>query len=490
MKKTIIYILLSMNIFVVYAQDIPLKISYQGKLLENNQPVTDTKSMTFTIDSWSETQNVEIIDGLYSIVLGSINPIPLSLFENSSTIELQISVEGTNLSPSTEILSVAYAFISKKSYDTDKIAGNPVSGNPQDGNVLKWNGSQWIPSQDLIGDGIETINSGTGINVQNPSGPTSTISISDNGVGNAQLSNNSINSEKIQDGSISISDLNFTPIINPYNNLLTVQKLEIGNPVNNPGDGSIVVENDILIEEELEIFGGIEVGNPSSSAGNGEIVAKYDIISEEDIVAGEDLFVGMDANIDGDLEVLGEADFNTFSGFHESALLGSMINIKDEKTGPLGVSMGLLDNDLRIETHNNYNRVLIESDFSVTGSKNATVFTKNYGQRKTYCDESTEVFFFDRGQSKLINGVITIDLDPIFLETVTLNKNNKMLIQITPTSDCNGIFVSEKYNTNFTVKELMNGTSNATFDWEVAAKRKGYENIRLEKDNYILKEEN
>jgi hypothetical protein len=30
------------------------------------------------------------------------------------------------------------------------------------------------------------------------------------------------------------------------------------------------------------------------------------------------------------------------------------------------------------------------------------------------------------------------------------------------------------------VRELRGGTSNATFDWEVAAKRKGYEDVRLE----------
>ena len=57
-----------------------------------------------------------------------------------------------------------------------------------------------------------------------------------------------------------------------------------------------------------------------------------------------------------------------------------------------------------------------------------------------------------------------------------------MLVQITPTADCNGLFVAEKAGTSFTVKELRNGTSDATFDWEVAAKRRGYETVRLEQE--------
>ena len=53
-------------------------------------------------------------------------------------------------------------------------------------------------------------------------------------------------------------------------------------------------------------------------------------------------------------------------------------------------------------------------------------------------------------------------------------------IQITLTADCNGVFIAQKTSRSFTVKELMGGTSDATFDWEVAAKRKGYEDERLE----------
>ncbi len=114
------------------------------------------------------------------------------------------------------------------------------------------------------------------------------------------------------------------------------------------------------------------------------------------------------------------------------------------------------------------------------GPKTAVVSTDSYGRRKLYADESAEVYFFDRGQGQLVNGQVTIELDPVFLETVTIDDGHPMLVQVTLAADCNGVFVADQTATSFTVKELMGGTSNATFDWEVAAKRKGYEDERLE----------
>lgn len=120
-----------------------------------------------------------------------------------------------------------------------------------------------------------------------------------------------------------------------------------------------------------------------------------------------------------------------------------------------------------------------QGDFYAGGTKNAVVPTNGSGQRKLYADESSEVYFFDRGQGQLNRGEVTVKLDPLFLETVTINHDHPMLVQITPTADCYGIFIAGKTATSFTVKELMGGTSAATFDWEVAAKRKGYEDERL-----------
>jgi hypothetical protein len=125
----------------------------------------------------------------------------------------------------------------------------------------------------------------------------------------------------------------------------------------------------------------------------------------------------------------------------------------------------------------------------VAGTKSAVVATASHGECKLYADESAEVYFFDRGGGQLVNGVAVIALDPVWLETVTIDAGHPMRVQVTLTGDCNGVYVAEKTaagpstgsgQASFTVRELRGGVLNATFDWEVAAKRKGYEDVRLE----------
>jgi hypothetical protein len=129
---------------------------------------------------------------------------------------------------------------------------------------------------------------------------------------------------------------------------------------------------------------------------------------------------------------------------------------------------------------------LAGDDVLARGTKSAVVQTAGFGARRFYSDESTEVSLFDRGQGRLINGEAVITLDPIFLASVSISVGNPMLVQVTLTSDCNGVYVSETTGTGFTVKELRNGTSNATFNWEVACKRRSYENVRLEMVDIVI----
>ena len=144
------------------AQTVPHKISYQGKLYENENPVTGVKSITFTIGTWTETQFVQVTGGLYSVTLGDITPIPASVFSDSDGLTLEVTIDGSTLSPATEILTVPYAYRSEYSDNADNadnadnIAGNPVSGVPQNNYVLKWNGTSWEPQPDEQGSATGT----------------------------------------------------------------------------------------------------------------------------------------------------------------------------------------------------------------------------------------------------------------------------------------------------------------------------------------------
>jgi len=94
----LLWFVLLFNSISLLAQQIP----FQGKLLENGQPVTDSKTFNFSIQTlpinWSETHlSVPIVNGLYSVVLGSIIQLPDTLFEVQSSYELYISVDSTPL---------------------------------------------------------------------------------------------------------------------------------------------------------------------------------------------------------------------------------------------------------------------------------------------------------------------------------------------------------------------------------------------------------
>lgn len=79
------------------------KMSFQGTLYENGTPVTGTRTFTFSIDlgegeSWTETQaDVQVIEGLYAVTLGDVNPMPEDLFYNAVQRTLTVSIGNTVL---------------------------------------------------------------------------------------------------------------------------------------------------------------------------------------------------------------------------------------------------------------------------------------------------------------------------------------------------------------------------------------------------------
>lgn len=103
------------------AEGVPKQLWYQGRLLDSSgQPVQGTRMIGFEIfdaaangaSLWSDTlANVGVVDGLYAVALGSTaeHPFPPSLFDGSARY-LEISVEGTKLSPRQVIGSVPFAF--------------------------------------------------------------------------------------------------------------------------------------------------------------------------------------------------------------------------------------------------------------------------------------------------------------------------------------------------------------------------------------------
>jgi hypothetical protein len=116
------------------------------------------------------------------------------------------------------------------------------------------------------------------------------------------------------------------------------------------------------------------------------------------------------------------------------------------------------------------------------------------GPTLLYCQESPENWFEDFGEGQLINGRAHIELDPLFLETVTIDEANPMKVFVQPQDmGCKGL-AAMPGTTGFDVGELWGGTSNSVFTYRVVAKRKGFEAKRLdyckaaETDSYLYPE--
>jgi hypothetical protein len=122
----------------------------------------------------------------------------------------------------------------------------------------------------------------------------------------------------------------------------------------------------------------------------------------------------------------------------------------------------------------------VSRNLYVNGTKSSAVKVNNGEYRAFYSQESPENWFEDFGEGQLVNGKAHIDLDSLFLQTVTVNSLNPMKVFVQLEGDCNGVFVS-KGTSGFDVTELTGGVSNVVFSYRVVAKRKGYEEVRLAK---------
>jgi hypothetical protein len=99
-------------------------------------------------------------------------------------------------------------------------------------------------------------------------------------------------------------------------------------------------------------------------------------------------------------------------------------------------------------------------------------------QTAVYAMQSAENWLEDAGSGQLSNGSARIELDPAFARTV--NAGIDYHVFLTPKGDCKGLYVTNETTTGFEVRELSGGTSSIAFDYRIMAKRKGYENVRLE----------
>ncbi|GKX65652.1 phage tail spike protein [Inconstantimicrobium mannanitabidum] len=116
----------------------------------------------------------------------------------------------------------------------------------------------------------------------------------------------------------------------------------------------------------------------------------------------------------------------------------------------------------------------VSGTLSAGGSKTRVVDTSQ-GKRGLNAYETPNALFADYGHDTLdSNGECTINIDTLFLETVTASEGYEVFLTKYGKGD---IWVEETNDTNFKVC----GEPNLKFSWNIVLKQKGYENTRLQK---------
>jgi len=137
-----IKILLSVIIMIgISLADVPQLINYQGYLTDSDgNPLSGTQTVEFLIYDqagggdpvWSESQAINLNNGNFSTLLGSITPIEPGIFNN---VEVYLAIKvgsDAEMVPRKLLTSVAYSF---KAGNTDSLSGKTVTDFVQKGEV-------------------------------------------------------------------------------------------------------------------------------------------------------------------------------------------------------------------------------------------------------------------------------------------------------------------------------------------------------------------
>ena len=149
---------------------------------------------------------------------------------------------------------------------------------------------------------------------------------------------------------------------------------------------------------------------------------------------------------------------------------------KEDKVG-FYVGQGRNGNQINVQFAGDDSGFNVHGNFNVYGAKNSAVKTSQ-GDVAVSAYETAEYYFGDIGEGQTdSNGVAYIGIEKLFNETV--NTNIPYQVFITAYGPGN-VWVEQRKQDRFMVKSSQ---PNIKFGWEIKAKRRGYENTRLQKVN-------
>jgi hypothetical protein len=179
-KSVFLISFILMSVCIINAQ-VPQLINYQGVLTDAaGKSISGSRSIQFSLYNsatggtaiWDETQTVTVTDGLFNVLLGSVKPVPYTVFNGSDKyLSLKIGSD-PEMTPRKRLVSVGYSF---RAYDADKVDGKDAAAFVQkvdgvspanDGNIDLVAGTNVTITPDIANNKI-TISGGGGDNLGN-----------------------------------------------------------------------------------------------------------------------------------------------------------------------------------------------------------------------------------------------------------------------------------------------------------------------------------
>lgn len=214
---------------------LPRTISFQGVLTDaSGNPLPDgQRQLRIALYStqsggsalYSEQHNATTQGGVFSLLIGSVTPIPSSLeFDRPYFIGVSVN-GGAELSPRTPLTSVPYALHAQRADHAATAAmllpgadGVVTSVNGLDGDitlqgaggtsVTKSGSTITITSAGGSASGIAGVQNSDGtLDISNPSGPIATLGVADNAIGSAKLKVEAVTESRIASNAVTTSKI-------------------------------------------------------------------------------------------------------------------------------------------------------------------------------------------------------------------------------------------------------------------------------------------
>ena len=420
---------------------IPHLINYQGMLTDNSgNPLTGNFDIIFRIYNdastgtmrWEETQSgVTITNGLFSVILGSVTPIDLYFDEE---YWLDITVGGEHMPSRLKFTSVGYAYRAQKADTAAYAIGVPQAD--LDNRYVNVNGPDSIRgSSTSYMLRIKNYGSGDGLQIFTPHSSTgdgiAIDSAGDNGIEITDTKNNGIWLDGIHGNGLNLRIIDSTGVY-----------------IKDPGYYGVHIERSGR--------NAIRIDTSHYTGGSG-----YHAIWIQ-VAGGAGVYIDT-TMIGSGFQVRGAASYGIYARGNNgndlrssnASYYGLYVHSKDNATHGKGLYV--------------YGDVKCSGSF-FSGAAPTSGYDTQDGFVQTYGIQSQKNELMISGTGTLVGGVSQILFDRSFATAISSDASIKVIV--TPTTECNGVFITNKSSNGFTVKELMGGTSNAEFDWIAIAQMK------------------